>query len=116
MYKIKPVRPITPRKEKCPFCDKDYKPRDPFRESRCVLNQPLMMVIPPGGVHLSCPIHPEGHHVFGPEISWMDSPINYERNLPDPADSPRSEYDPKRWEDSCQGTGYTGNDLNKFSM
>src|SRR5271157_2470442 len=92
MYKIKPVRPITPHERKCPFCDPNYKPRDPFRESRCVLNQPLFMVIPPGGVHLSCPIHPEGHHVFGPEISWMESPRHQENNLPDPADKPWCEY------------------------
>jgi len=46
----------------------------------------------------------------------METPIRYERNLPDPADAPWSEYNPKHWEGSCQGTGYTGNDLNKFSM
>ncbi len=97
MY-IKPVTPITPPKgrgRKCPFCDPDFKPRDPFRESQCVLNKPLMMVIPPGGVHLECPIHPEGHHVFGPQITWMDEPIRYNRedNLPDPANKPWCEYD-----------------------
>ena len=99
-----------PRTKKCPFCDPAYKPRDPFRESQCVLNKPLMMVIPPGGVHLECPIHPAGHHVFGPQISWMDAPINYERenNLPDPADKPWCEYGTM--------TGDTTNDTNKFSM
>ena len=29
------------------------------------------MVIPPEGVHLDCPAHPEGHHVFGSGILWM---------------------------------------------
>ena len=31
----------------------------------CVLNQPLMMVIPPEGVHLNCPAHSGGHHIYG---------------------------------------------------
>lgn len=36
---------------------------------QCVLNTPLYMVIPPDGVHLSCPAHPEGHHVFGNQVT-----------------------------------------------
>jgi len=31
------------------------------------------MVIPPEGVHLSCPVHPEGHHVFGSQPIYMES-------------------------------------------
>jgi hypothetical protein len=58
----------------CPYC----KPCDdcdrPWRESQCILNKPLMMVIPPGGVHLDCPVHPEGHHIFGPPSPWMETP------------------------------------------
>src|SRR5208282_5424767 len=82
-------RPIKTRKEKCPFCDPKFVPRDPFRESQCVLNKPLWMVIPPGGVHLSCPVHPEGHHVFGPGVTWMgDRAEKYPRpNLPEPDDN-----------------------------
>lgn len=60
---------------RCPYCDPNYRRPDPWRESRCVLNQPLMMVIPPGGVHLSCPAHPAGHHIFGPAVSWMEQPL-----------------------------------------
>jgi len=45
------------------------------------------MVIPPGGVHLECPVHPEGHHVFGHQVVYC------ENNLPDPADKPWCEYD-----------------------
>lgn len=64
----------------CPFCD---RPVDPWRESQCVLNQPLMMVIPPGGVHLDCPVHPAGHHIFGNQITckepeiWKAGPSKY---------------------------------------
>ena len=81
---------------KCPFCDPNYKPRDPWRESQCVLNKPLMMVIPPGGIHLECPVHPEGHHVFGQQVYMGERP-KYERswdnNLPDPNDRITSNYD-----------------------
>jgi len=37
---------------------------------QCVLNKPLMMVIPPDGAHLSCPAHAEGHHVFGSQVTY----------------------------------------------
>lgn len=50
----------------CPRCD---HPPEPFIESQCVLNKPLMMVIPSQGVHLSCPVHPAGHHIFGPQVT-----------------------------------------------
>lgn len=49
----------------CPHCD-DPNVHYPQPVAPCILNSPLAMVIPPGGVHLSCPAHPEGHHVFGP--------------------------------------------------
>ena len=88
-------KPARSSKSKCPFCDPDYKPRDPWRESQCVLNKPLMMVIPPGGVHLDCPVHPEGHHVFGSEIHFMSdpAPVKWDNNLPDPANKPTCDYD-----------------------
>ena len=76
-----------PSTKKCPFCDPERKPFDPFRESRCVLNQPLMMVIPPGGVHLECPVHSEGHHVFGPQVTFC------ENNLPERGSEPTCGYD-----------------------
>lgn len=60
-------------KKECPFCKPDYNPFDPYRESQCTLNKPLWMVIPPGGVHLECPVHPDGHHVFGSQVSFMES-------------------------------------------
>ncbi len=52
----------------CPFCKPC--PQSPWAQSQCVLNKPLWMVIPPGGIHLDCPVHPDGHHVFGPEITY----------------------------------------------
>ena len=65
----------------CPGCNKPYKP--PIEQ--CSLNKPLWMVIPPEGVHLSCPIHPQGHHVFGSRISysitvWKDGGYRAWRN------------------------------------
>ena len=51
----------------CPDC---RKPRRPAPYPGCSLNEPLWMVIPPGGAHLSCPVHPEGHHIFGSQITW----------------------------------------------
>jgi hypothetical protein len=60
---------------RCPYCDPNYRRPDPWQESQCVLNQPLMMVIPPEGVHLSCPAHPEGHHIFGSSVTWMEAPL-----------------------------------------
>jgi hypothetical protein len=53
----------------CPFCKPAQRP-DPWRDAQCTLNKPLWMVIPPEGVHLSCPVHPEGHHVFGSSVTW----------------------------------------------
>lgn len=117
MYK---PRAPKPRKQKeCPFCKPGYKPADPYRESQCTLNKPLWMVIPPGGVHLECPVHPEGHHVFGSPTVWMGdrTPADkYQRpnlperdnNLPDPWDSPKwhdndrlGYYDPSQQKFRC---------------
>ena len=35
---------------------------------RCTARQPLMMVIPPQGVTISCPIHKGGHFIRGSSI------------------------------------------------
>ena len=43
-------------------CPRPWKPESVYD---CVLGKPLMMVIPPEGIHLSCPVHPAGHHVYG---------------------------------------------------
>ncbi len=53
--------------DSCPFCEEgDVHPFPD--ETECVLNKPIFMVIPPQGVHLPCPAHPKGHHVYGPRI------------------------------------------------
>ena len=57
--------PRPPRR--CPWCP-PRPPRLPLAE--CSLHKPLWMVIPPGGVHISCPVHPNGHHIFGSQVTW----------------------------------------------
>ena len=87
----------------CPYCNPKHPRPDPWLESQCVLRRPLLMVIPPGGIHLSCPCHPEGHHVHGPEImcispttvSGSTNPIADSSYRPPDLDSTRffCEYD-----------------------
>jgi hypothetical protein len=48
------------------------------------------MVIPPEGVHLDCPAHPEGHHVFGSGITWNSNPPLYKTTT---AGKPWCEYE-----------------------
>lgn len=46
--------------------------QQPWKEpdnSRCILRQPLMIVIPKGGMTIGCPCHPNGHHIRGSEVS-----------------------------------------------
>jgi len=50
----------------CPDCDPKKPRNDPWKNAQCTAHKPLLMVIPPGGTHLSCPVHPEGHHIYGP--------------------------------------------------
>lgn len=98
---------------KCPFCPPDKQPIDPWKESQCVLNKPLWMVIPAGGIHLHCPVHPEGHHVYGTEITcatpMMPHGVEFQH---DP--SKDLTYDSTRPYGTA--TGFTGNDSFKFSM
>jgi hypothetical protein len=51
----------------CPVPDYD----DEIRKARfCVLNKPLLLYVPPGThMHLSCPVHPEGHIIFGSSVT-----------------------------------------------
>ena len=85
------------RSKRCPHpnCPVPERP-DPRELSQCTLNKPIWIVIPPGGhIHLDCPVHPEGHIVYGPDITWCErypSPTRRwdtpkwwcETNLPDP--------------------------------
>ena len=122
-----------PRKPRCPHpnCPSNKEPWiDPWEGSQCTLNKPIWMVIPPEGVHISCPVHPEGHHIYGSPVTWGE-PFWKENNLPDPANTPWCEYghDPSKdlTYDSTKtpveydstrriGTGFTGDDTTKFSM
>lgn len=97
----------------CPHCNPDQKKRfDPWKESQCVLNKPLFMVIPPEGAHLTCPVHPDGHHVFGSGITWMSQaqPIDYSH---DP--SKDLTYDSTQPYGTATG-GNIRNDTWKFTM
>jgi hypothetical protein len=99
---------------KCPFCPPDKQPIDPWKESQCVLNKPLWMVIPAEGIHLHCPVHPEGHHIQGSQITCAtpmpgSQIVEYQH---DP--SKDLTYDSTRPYGTA--TGFTGNDSFKFSM
>jgi len=43
--------------------------REAGKMSQCILNQPLHVVIPPGGFTISCPIHPKGHKIYGTSVT-----------------------------------------------
>jgi hypothetical protein len=76
------------------------------------------MVIPPEGIHLSCPVHPEGHHIYGSTAMWMDNPMQPSTQKP----WCEYEHDPSKdlTYDSTKpygtATGFTGKDTFKFSM
>lgn len=95
---------------KCPYCPPDKQPFDPWKESQCVLNKPLWMVIPPEGIHLACPVHPEGHHVYGTTITGVDYQHDPSKDLT--YDSTR----PYGTTTGLVGSGFTENDRFKFSM
>ena len=43
--------------------------RDDDDSRYCVLNKPLLLVIPHGGMRISCPVHHEGHFIRGTEFT-----------------------------------------------
>jgi hypothetical protein len=73
--------PFCNPSNRCPYCN---PPRAPYSE--CTLGKPLWMVIPPEGVHLDCPAHPEGHHIFG-SPTWMSNPPSWKASASPFADS-----------------------------
>jgi len=74
-----------------------------------------MMVIPPQGIHLSCPVHPEGHHIYGSPVTWMETPMMSRKWCEYEHDSSKDlTYDSTR--PYGTSTGFTGNDTFKFSM
>lgn len=40
----------------------------PWQQSQCTMNKPLLLVIPPGGIHVACPIH-GSHFLVGPQVT-----------------------------------------------
>ena len=107
------------KKPRCPFpgCPENDRP-DPQDTRDCTLNKPLWLVIPPEGIHLSCPVHPEGHHIYG-SIVTCSTPIQGPTYGYDPSkdltyDSTKTpvEYDSTR----RIMTGDTIKDWHKFSM
>lgn len=39
---------------------------------QCTALKPIWMVIPPEGITIPCPVHPKGHFLKGPSVSWSD--------------------------------------------
>ena len=108
------------KRQRCPFCPPTEPEIDPYDGRECSLNKALWMVIPAEGIHLHCPVHPEGHHIYGNEITCA-TPINpgIVEFQHDPSkdltyDSTKTpvEYDSTR----RIMTGDTSNDWHKFSM
>ena len=53
----------------CPI--KDY---DLWKESQCTANKPMLLYVPAGQhVHIYCPVHPEGHVIYGSSVTWNSS-------------------------------------------
>lgn len=44
------------------------EPWSPDTFNQCTLSKPLLIVIPPKGIHLSCPVHSAGHHIYGSRV------------------------------------------------
>ena len=89
-----------PRK-RCPHpnCPENDRPEFPFE--KCTLTEPIWISIPAGEhIHISCPVHSEGHILRGNPISWKRPRVTWseedfwkltepnlprrENNLPDP--------------------------------
>jgi hypothetical protein len=107
------------RQPRCPFpgCPENDRP-EPLDTRECTLNKPLWMVIPAEGIHLACPVHPEGHHIYGTQITCA-TPIN--PGIVEFQHDPSKDltYDSTRPYGTTTGpigTGFTGNDSFKFSM
>lgn len=89
-----------PRK-RCPHpnCPENDRPEFPYE--KCTLTEPIWISIPAGEhIHISCPVHAEGHILRGNPISWKKPKVTWseedfwkltepnfprrENNLPDP--------------------------------
>jgi hypothetical protein len=107
------------KRNRCPYCPPTEPEIDPFDGRECVLNKPLWMVIPAEGIHLHCPVHPEGHHIYGNQITCATPMMPHQ--IIDFQHDPSKDltYDSTRPYGTTTGpigTGFTGNDWHKFSM
>ena len=64
--------PLKSTSHKCPYpgCPgPEYD--DEIRKAQfCVLNKPMLLYIPSNShAHVNCPVHPEGHTLFGSNIT-----------------------------------------------
>jgi hypothetical protein len=93
-----------PRKKRCPHPNCPENDRDHgYPGQHCVLNDPIWISIPVGEhIHLTCPVHPCGHILRGPDVHWGQPKVTWddielwkkqtnlperwgrENNLPDP--------------------------------
>lgn len=62
--------PLPPASEACddPNCG-CHRRRRRERDKGCVLGKPILMVIPPTGTHITCPVHGK-HWIEGSGISF----------------------------------------------
>src|ERR1700675_1387454 len=115
------------KRQRCPYCPPTEPEIDPYDGRECTLNKPLWMVIPAEGIHLHCPVHPEGHHIYGNQITCAVAPaVDAHSRLVEYQHDPSKDltYDsttpygtPTGIPDTrIIGTGFTGNDSFKFSM
>ena len=60
-----------PSRKRCPHpnCPENDRPEFPFE--KCTLHEPIWISIPAGEhIHISCPVHPNGHILRGPDIHF----------------------------------------------
>jgi len=81
-------------KKRCPHpnCPENDNPWGDYPDMReCTQFKPIWISIPPGEhVHISCPVHPEGHIIYGsriprPRVTWDEDDFwkMNDNNLPD---------------------------------
>ena len=70
-----------PHRKRCPHpnCPENHEPYgEPYDTRKCTQYQPIWISIPAGEhVHISCPVHPEGHIIYGPDISFKKPKVTW---------------------------------------
>jgi hypothetical protein len=94
-----------PSKRRCPHPDCPIPFEDPWPKQECTLHKPIWISIPPGEhIHLDCPVHPEGHIIYGPRVYWMNDPIRPQFDFRDDDDwrDPYPQPNLPKWKITCQ--------------